>query len=298
MKQIVELFGVYTDAPGVDWASTVANQQCPFLHRRCYKVRKSSSDISIGTCTVMHGKQPRPVVICPTRLIDGGQIFTDCIHLLSLHQPGNELHLVPEVSIPGGSVDFFLVSAKLGKVVDFVGIELQTMDTTGTVWPARQRLLDELHVPRPDEPIAKKGFGMNWKMTAKTILVQMHHKAETFEHLNRKLVLVIQDDFLDYMKREFTFDHFHSPVSVTDSVHFHAYGLEDDGSRLDLNLKDRLSTDADGVSTSLGLQAEAKVELEVIVRALESKLSPATRFQPVGLPTAAMNPPAEADLDE
>lgn len=298
MKQIAELFGVYTDAPDVDWPETVAGQECPFLHKRCYKVRKSDSGVSIGTCTVNYGKQPRPVVICPTRLTDGGQIFTDCIHLLSLHEPGNELHLVSEVGIPGGSVDFFLVSAKAGKVVDFVGIEIQTMDTTGTVWPARQRLLDELGVPRPAELIASKTFGMNWKMTAKTILVQMHHKATTFEHLNRKLVLVVQDDFLRYMEGEFKFDHFHNPVSVADSVHFHAYGLDDDGERLHLNLKSRISTDADGVSTSLGLQAEAKVELEVIVKTLEGKLSAATRFQPVGgLPPTAV-PPVESDLDE
>jgi hypothetical protein len=36
-----------------------------------------------------------------------------------------------------------------------------------------------------------KTFGMNWKMTAKTILVQLHHKLETFEHLGKHLVLVI-----------------------------------------------------------------------------------------------------------
>jgi len=63
---------------------------------------------------------------------------------IDTHEPGNELHIVSEVSIPGGSVDYFLVSAKDGKVKDFVGIELQTLDTTGTVWPERQRLLKKL----------------------------------------------------------------------------------------------------------------------------------------------------------
>ena len=50
-----------------------------------------------------------------------------------MHEPGNELHTVPEVSVPGGSVDYFLASVRDGKVKDFVGIELQTLDTTGTV---------------------------------------------------------------------------------------------------------------------------------------------------------------------
>lgn len=39
---------------------------------------------------------------------------------------------------------------------------------------------------------SKKTFGMNGKMTLKTILIQMHHKSETFEHLNKYLVLIIQ----------------------------------------------------------------------------------------------------------
>jgi hypothetical protein len=111
---------------------------------------------------------------------------------------------VPEVSIPGGSVDYFLVSARKGKVKDFVGIELQTLDTTGTVWPERQRLLKKLGVPRSDKmATSKKSYGMNWKMTAKTILVQMHHKIQTFEHVHKKLVLVVQDKLLAYMSLEF-----------------------------------------------------------------------------------------------
>ena len=80
-------------------------------------------------------------MICPNRLLERKQIFLDCLHLLTLHEPGNELHVVQEVAIPGGSIDFFLVSTRNDKVVDFVAIELQTLDTTGTVWPLRQRFL-------------------------------------------------------------------------------------------------------------------------------------------------------------
>lgn len=64
---------------------------------------------------------------------------------------------------------------------------------------------------------------MNWKMTAKTILVQMHHKIETFEHVHKKLVLVIQDKLLQYMSKEFNFSHLKSPALLGDSMHLHAY---------------------------------------------------------------------------
>jgi len=137
-----------------------------------------------------------------------------------------------------------------------------------------------LGVPRIDDAEhSKKTFGMNWKMTAKTILVQMHHKVQTFEHVNKKLVLVTQDHLLSYMSREFNFGHLHSPSALGDSMHFHSYQMtrQDDGAYR-LMMDTRLSTDADGIAQCLGLQAEARVELEVIVKALEAKLSNLTLF--------------------
>jgi hypothetical protein len=280
MSRIVELFGRSAADSNRSWASTVKHQQCPFLEKRCYKVRKSDPGVSIGTCTVLYGRAAEPIIICPTRLIDRKQIFVDCLHLLTSHEPGNELHIVSEVSIPGGSVDYFLVSARDGRVKDFVGIELQTLDTTGTVWPERQRLLKELHVRRNDlAEESTKSYGMNWKMTAKTILVQMHHKIQTFEHVHKKLVLVTQDRLLAYMTKEFRFGHLSNPPTLGDSMHFHAYGMEMEANRaFRLKLRSRLSTDSDGIATCLGLKAEARVELEQIVTALQAKISLATLF--------------------
>lgn len=283
MSNVVEMFGKATDKAGVDWDQVIKGQACVFANKRCYKVRKSDPGISIGTCTVLYGKQSEPVIICPTRLIERGQIFTDCFHLLTTHEPGNELHIVSEVSIPGGSVDYFLVSARDGKVKDFVGIELQTLDTTGTVWPERQRLLKELGVPRADNAeTSDKPYGMNWKMTAKTILVQMHHKVQTFEHVHKKLVLVIQDRLLAYMAKEFKFDHLKNPAALGDSMHLHAYSMGRVATGdFRLSMVARLSTDADGIGICLGLQAEARIELELIIAALQAKISPATLFNPV-----------------
>ena len=99
-----------------------------------------------------------------------------------------------------------IITNKDGKVKDFTGIELQTMDTTGTVWPERQRLLNKHGFPVDRADIEnKKPFGMNWKMTAKTILIQMHHKSETFEYLNKHLALIIQKPFLTISTANFRF---------------------------------------------------------------------------------------------
>ena len=65
-------------------------------------------------------------------------------------------------------------------------------------------------------------------------------------------------------------------------MHFHAYGIsEQPDVSYALSLESRWSTDADGIGKCLGLQAEAKVELEQIIQSLESKISPNTLFAPV-----------------
>lgn len=277
-NKITELFGhaARADSP-LNWSKIVAEQQCPYLSRKCLKNRKSQPAIAIGTCTVRYGREDESIIICPYRMLERRQVFTDCLHLLTSHQPGNELHVVGEVAIPGGSVDYFLVSAKERKVMDFVGIEFQTLDTTGTVWPERQRFLAivGLKVPKRDTG-NPKSFGMNWKMTAKTILVQLHHKIQTFEHINKHLALVIQDRLIEYMQREFSFGHLRSPVRLGDPMHVHSYGLEPDGKGLRLALNDRFSTDTAGIATCLGLQASANMELATIVDLLESKISDGT----------------------
>ena len=281
MSRIVDFFGVDVAAgAGVDWRGLVDEQHCPFIERKCYKVRKSSPEVSIGTCTVEYGRSGDPIMICPSRLLERRQIFVDCLHLLRSHLPGNELHTVAEVAIPGGSVDYFLASVRDGRVVDFVGIELQTMDTTGTVWPERQRLLRSIGIDVDDaDVLSAKPYGMNWKHTAKTTLIQMHHKIGTFDHLNRHLVLVLQDRLLDYMSGEFAFDHMNE-ANTGDPMHFHAYRLArgKEGSRLALGT--RLSTDVSGIAECLGLQAEANVEMEAATRVIESKLSADTLFNP------------------
>jgi hypothetical protein len=280
MSKVIELFGLSTKSEKkLDWQQIVSQQLCPYLDRTCIKVRKSSPEISIGTCAVFYGKQDNPTIICPYRLLERRQIFVDCLHLLLLHEPGNELHVASEVTIPGGSVDYFLVSAKNEKVKDFVGIELQALDTTGTLWPERQRFLHEQGVKVVVADIdSPKKFGMNWKMTAKTILVQLHHKIQTFENINKHLVLVIQDGFLSYMRKEFQFEHVNE-VRIGDPMHIHSYNLAqiDDGT-FRLNLDSRLSTNTEGVARLLGLQADTNVGLEKIIEQLEAKISPDTLF--------------------
>jgi hypothetical protein len=283
MTKVLELYGVSTRSDAdTDWEAIVERERCPYLQKKCIKIRKSRPDITIGTCSMLYGKESKEVIICPFRLLERRQVFTDCLHLLTLHEPGNELHIIPEVSIPGGNVDYFLVSTRNNEIKDFVGIELQTLDTTGTTWPDRQRFIQEKGIILEEgdtSATSLKTFGMNWKMTAKTTLIQLHHKVQTFQEIDKHLVLVIQNHFMNYIKREFRFDHLNQ-ARLGDSAHIHVYSLQqaDENSPLRLELDTRFSTDANGVAESLGLQTDSKMELEAVIKVLKAKLSERTLF--------------------
>ena len=81
--KIIELFAFARDK-SVDWGEAVDRQHCPYLNRKCIKVRKSRPKISIGTCTVQYGREDASVIICPYRLLERKQVFTDSLHLLTL----------------------------------------------------------------------------------------------------------------------------------------------------------------------------------------------------------------------
>ena len=292
MNSVLELFGVFTASDRKNWTRVVQERRCPFLERLCLKNRKSQPDVLIGTCTVSYGTSSNPLIICPHRLLERRQIFTDCLPLLTLHEPGNEYHVVPEMAVPGGSVDYALASVRKGKVKDFLGIELQALDTTGTVWPSRQRFLHSVSVKvAARDRKSKRSFGINWKMTAKTTLLQLHHKVETFEMLGRHLVLVLQQPLLEYIRRNFAARHV-TGCRIGDSMHFHAYDLAHAGDAMRLEMTDKLSTDAAGVGRLLGMQVSAKVELSEIVSLLESKISRDTllAFGPVSDVTPVTGP--------
>ncbi len=297
MTKVAELYGLPTFARG-KWKAAVKREECPLLNRKCLKNRKSEADLTIGTCTMIYGrKNPRPVMICPFRLLDRSQVFMDCTHLLTLHEPGNELRIVPEVAVPGGSIDYCLTSVRKGKPRDFVGIELQTMDSTGTVWPERQRFVRQFGVRvKQEDAESRKGFGINWKHTAKTTLVQLNHKIATFEHLSKRLVLVLQDCLLDYMRRAFAFDHIQG-VRDGDPMQFHAYELHKGDLAYTLQLKERVSTDSEGVATCLGLQVSPKVDLKVVLDQIEAKLPQSTLLTVKGAVPVPKSLDIEADED-
>lgn len=268
---ITELFGVSALRPDVDWLNLLKERHCPYLRRDCVKTRKSDPSVAIGSCSASVGKSG-PTIICPHRFLERGLIFTDALLLLKEHVAGNEIHRIREVKIPGGMVDYLLVSARSRKVADFVGIELQSVDTTNSIWPERQEFLRSHGISLLDEPSTNKP-GLNWKMTAKTILVQLHHKVATFQNLNKKLVLVLQSSLLDYMRANFDFSRLVSPPDPAHPLLLNAYDFGATDEEFRISLASQASTDVAGIEQCLNLKADPHVELDAMQELIESKLS-------------------------
>ena len=77
MKQVLELYGSSTLSEDTNWECIVDSQHCPFIGSRCSKIRKSQPDVTIGTCSVSHGRDSLGVMICPNRLLERKQIFLE-----------------------------------------------------------------------------------------------------------------------------------------------------------------------------------------------------------------------------
>lgn len=151
-------------------------------------------------------------------------------------------------------------------------LEVQGLDTTGSggIWEAREELL-------AGNLAESYTYGVNWKISAKTILIQMHHKAATFEALGKKLVLTIQRQFFEYMTREFQAEHF-TPSRSTDTVHFHLYDCVELNRSLRLNLDSRFSTSVLGIERMLNLGKGTAISEQEIVAKIKAKLPNAIRL--------------------
>lgn len=128
----VEFYGkLVSQTTKKDFVSAFQLEECPFTGKRCIKQRKSNPGQTIGACTV--GYQEVPLVICPHRFLQHNQIFLDSIGLLKLNL---QYFVVPQVSMPSGNVDYFLVASNGEEIVDYAGIEIQSLDTTGSggIW--------------------------------------------------------------------------------------------------------------------------------------------------------------------
>lgn len=230
-------------------------QYCPFIKSECKKPRKSEPSVKVGVCSVGYRKDGEqdyiPVVICPYRYEVEG-IFDEIAKYaaLTIADPSSEtLEWIPEVSLKGvGSVDYVLAKIRnqnfTETVDDFVCVEFQGAGTTGTPWDAVVELLRDGRFSK-----GSYGFGINWANEfVKTMMQQVYKKGVIIEAWKEKIFFVFQDVGMRYIRSNYDASGLR-PATSSDSIHFLTFKMawNDQGSRWDLLLDERLSTDTEGV---------------------------------------------------
>ncbi len=276
--KVNELFGKYTNASSFpDLGNLLTSQRCPFRSDGiCQKNRKSNPDVKIGTCSVCIGQNAKePYIICPSRITEHNRIFNDCLSLIET--TGNDLYLLPEISTVAGNIDYVLAAVRDNRLVDFVGIEIQTLDTTGSIWPDRQSML--IANGYDVEPCDPKSVGINWKMTGKTILAQLVQKSQLFSHVNKPIVLVLQSPLYEDMKEKFDLSKTHF-ARATDTVHFHIYSFLPNADTMRLSLMQNLSISATDFERVMSMNSDSQHWLKELSESIMNKVSDEYRFSP------------------
>lgn len=272
MNGVSELFGINVSFLSQQDKKSVENQSCPYTKKECSKMRKSYPQEKIGVCSVKY--RSKDVVICPNRFLEDNTIFKDCVPLLSKTQIDDEIFVIPEVVLPEGQIDFILSLTNKKTIENFVGVEVQSVDTTGSVWDERQKLLIEHGLIKKTSPLVGKTYGLNWKMTVKTILVQMLHKCRIFEKLNKHLVLVIQKSLFNYMLENFNL----TDINIDDKngfIHLHIYDLVNENNSLKLTLFAKKRTNSATIERCIPPSNNKKSDLSSIKKILESRVNKA-----------------------
>lgn len=195
-SEIFELFGFAASDQSNAALTHRRHHSCPFLKAPCQK--KLSDGILSGVCT-LKPKTSRPVICCPYRLYAGNyRILSDIATLvfkgdieLVAGQDAKKKPVTPgktrvavfgkrwgkELRLPNrgdGTGGYFVdwVLARLdetGKLVEFVAVEVQSIDTTGNYRAERQARMDGNIAP-----VSTAGF--NWENVSKRILPQIIYK--------------------------------------------------------------------------------------------------------------------------
>jgi hypothetical protein len=186
-RSLVEIFGHAPNDVTPKARKYWELKACPFIGRACTKYDHTNT-ICYGTCSVTNAGQE--VVICPNRLyannyepvrhvaedVFGKLPFMLFDEYIRKSSPSLECVVAlgqnsgKEVKLSKMSMDWVLAHIKKGKLVEYAGIEVQSIDITGNYRDAWYAARDK----QPDIPAS--GHGLNWANVHKRLMPQIIRK--------------------------------------------------------------------------------------------------------------------------
>jgi hypothetical protein len=244
-RDLVEVFGYAPDDLTPEARNLWQLGACPFLGRRCSKTNHDQT-ITYGTCSVTSPEGD--IIICPNRLYAnryetlrrsviqcyGSEtpmlLFSEYVErrnekgrvavALGMNS-GKEVRLARSLSM-----DWVIALIECGKLVDYVGVEVQSIDITGNyrdTWHAYKNFdADTLVVP-------SSGHGLNWANVHKRLIPQIIRKGLVYSRSNlvTKGLFFIAPDIV-YRKFEDVVGADIPKASLFDknTITVHTYGLD------------------------------------------------------------------------
>lgn len=228
----------------------IEQQYCSFLKGTCTKPRKSEPQIKIGVCSLGYKgsftEKFLPVIICPQRFRE--EIVFETIRIKYLSHWKN-IEWVKEVTIGvGGNVDFVAVTKnEEDEIIDFLCVEFQAGGTTGSPWQAVLDLKKHGVFLRDSYP-----YGINWANEfMKTMMQQVYKKGKIIEHWNHKIIFVVQDIAIDYLKHAVDTNDLRAGDDE-DPIQFCTFKMKWDETKWVLEHHDIVSTNLEGINRILG----------------------------------------------
>lgn len=197
---IWEFFGYRTENRSDKAKLAAATEACPIINAKCQKIFHDK--VISGVCSIKPVTSD-PVICCPIRLyaddykilrdisdkvfegnlklVRGNEAIMyavsnskDCVAVFGKGW-GGELRLPQKSKVGGYFVDWVLAKiSKNGELVEFVAIEVQTIDTTGTYRAGYEAL-------KNNGTVEKTTVGLNWENVAKRILPQIIYKGQILQ---------------------------------------------------------------------------------------------------------------------
>lgn len=187
-RSLIEVFGHAPDDITSKARKFWGLNACPFMGRACTKFDHTNT-ICYGTCSVSNAGQN--VIICPNRLYANNyetirhvseDVFGKLPFMLFdeyLKKESRSLNCVValgqnscrEVKLSKMSMDWVLAHIKNGKLIEYVGIEVQSIDITGNY-------RDAWYAARDKNPvIPPSAHGLNWANVHKRLMPQIIRKS-------------------------------------------------------------------------------------------------------------------------
>lgn len=191
-KDLIEVFGYAPDDLTPQCRSLWRLSACPFINKQCTKANHDGSVI-YGTCSVT--SPYGDCVICPNRLYERNysilreiakEVFDEKLEFLMYEQFIPQREKVKSCIVALGqnsgkevkigtnlSMDWVLAKIVGGELVEYVGVEVQSIDITGNyrdAWHCYKNLtLQTVQIP-------SSGHGMNWANVHKRLIPQIIRK--------------------------------------------------------------------------------------------------------------------------